>query len=43
MAAADNFLRFAVTILFVYILFVLVRAIFIRHPMEPGIKAEVPH
>ena len=24
-------------------LFTLVRAIFIRHPMEPGIKTEVPH
>ena len=43
MAAANNFLRFAVAILFVYIGSREFRAIFKRHPMEPGIKAEVPH
>ena len=43
MAAANNFLRFAVTILFVYIGSREFRGIFKRHPMEPGIKAEVPH
>ena len=31
------------TSLLPFCLFTLVRAIFIRHPMEPGIKAEVPH
>ena len=39
MAAVNNFFRFAVAILFV----TLVRAIFKRHPTEPGMKAEVPH
>ena len=43
MAAANNFLRFAVAILFVYIGSREFRAVFKRHPMEPGIKAEVPH
>ena len=37
MAAANNFFRFAVAILFFYI----GSRNFKRHPMEPGIKAEV--
>ena len=40
MAATNNFFLFAVAILFVL---TLVRAIIKFHPMESGIKAEVPH
>ena len=39
MAAANNFFGVAVVTSFVYIF----RTTFIRHPMEPGIKAEMPH